>query len=164
MVASLNTSLWKQMSIPTPKNLISWQKDTTTAVHIHNFFCAIYTKSHNPNAFTQSTHNANEVLQSIHNAVTIRLIYLTRASSGTECRGEYFSGKPIFLHTPKNGPARESRDTLSLDSIISARSPKKAIFLHIIAIYLHGSQKKVISMRNRIWNSSNLHNIPYFNV
>ena len=72
--------------------------------------------------------------------------------------------KPIFLHTPKNGPARESRDTLSLDSIISARSPKKAIFLHIIAIYLHGSQKKVISMHNRIWNSPNLHNITYFNV
>ena len=27
-------------------------------------------------------------------------------------RGEYFSEKPIFLHNPKNGPARESRDTL----------------------------------------------------
>ena len=88
------------------------------------------------------------------------LLNLTQPGS----RGEYFSEKPIFLHTPKNGPARESRDTLSLDSIISARSPKKAIFLHIIAIYLHGSQKKVISMHNRIWNSPNLHNITYFNV
>ena len=85
-------------------------------------------------------------------------------SGAIDIRGEYFSEKPIFLHTPKNGPARESRDTLSLDSIISARSPKKAIFLHIIAIYLHGSQKKVISMHNRIWNSPNLHNITYFNV
>ena len=91
MVASLNTSLWKQMSIPTPKNLISWQKDTTTAVHIHKFFCAIYTKSHNTNAFIQSTRNANAVLQSIHNALTIRQIYLTQASGGTEW-------KQSFLH------------------------------------------------------------------
>ena len=54
--------------------------------------------------------------------------------------------------------------TLSLDSIISARSPKEAIFLHIVAIYLHGPQKNVISMHNRIRNSPNLHYITYFNV
>ena len=99
-------------------------------------------------------------------SLTIREAYpcFNPGKPGVNTRGEYFSEKPIFLHTPKNGPARESRDTLSLDSIISARSPKKAIFLHIIAIYLHGSQKKVISMHNRIWNSPNLHNITYFNV
>ena len=74
-------------------------------------------------------------------------------------RGEYFSKKPIFLHTPKIGPARESRDTLvpgqyyfctkpkkgnfsAHSSNISAQSPKKAIFLHIVTIYLHGPQRK----------------------
>ena len=65
--------------------------------------------------------------------------FVTNAS-----RGEYFSEKPIFLHTPKNCPARESRDTLvpgqyyfctkpkkgnfSAHRNISARTPKKCYF------------------------------------
>ena len=44
---------------------------------------------------------------------------------------------------PKNGPARVPRKAWFLDSNISARSPKKAIFLHIVVIFLHGLPKKV---------------------
>ena len=58
-------------------------------------------------------------------------------------RGEYFFQKPIFLHMPKNGPARVPRKAWFLDSNISARSPKKAIFLHIVVIFLHGLPQKV---------------------
>ena len=38
----------------------------------------------------------------------------------TWCRGVYFSKNQYFFTNPKNGPARDSRDTLSLDSNISA--------------------------------------------
>ena len=45
-----------------------------------------------------------------------------------------------FFTYPKNGPARESRYPPGtwtwVDSNISARSPKKAFFLHKVAIYL----------------------------
>ena len=47
-----------------------------------------------------------------------------------------------FFTDPKIGPARESRSPWLLASNISARSPKKAIFLHIVAIYLHRPQRK----------------------
>ena len=47
-----------------------------------------------------------------------------------------------FFTDPKNGPARESRSPWFLASNISARSPKKAIFLHIVVIFLHGPPKK----------------------
>ena len=63
-------------------------------------------------------------------------------------RGEYFSKNLYFCTNPKNGPAREPRGTLSLDSNISARTPKKAIFLHIVVIFLHGPQKKRFLMHN----------------
>ena len=46
-------------------------------------------------------------------------------------RGEYFSKNQYFFTTTKNGPARDSRDTLSLvslDSNISARTQKKGNF------------------------------------
>ena len=43
-------------------------------------------------------------------------------------RGEYFSEKPIFLHTPKNGPARESRDTLVPGQYYFCTKPKKGNF------------------------------------
>jgi len=44
---------------------------------------------------------------------------------------------------PKNGPARVPREAWFLDSDISARSRKKAIFLHIVVIFLHGFPQKV---------------------
>ena len=59
-------------------------------------------------------------------------------------RGEYFSKNQYFFTNPKNGPARDSRDTLSLDSNISARTQKKAIFLHMVVIFLHGPKKKCV--------------------
>ena len=53
-----------------------------------------------------------------------------------------------FFTDPKNGPARESRSPWFLASNISARSPKKAIFLHIAVIFLHGPPKKRDFMHN----------------
>ena len=50
---------------------------------------------------------------------------------------QYFCTPPkMALHGNPGTP-------LSMDSIISARSPKKAIFLHIIVIFLHGLPHKV---------------------
>ena len=49
---------------------------------------------------------------------------------------------------PKNGLARDSRDTLSLVSNISARTPKKAIFLHTVVIFLLGPKEKRFFMHN----------------
>ena len=70
-------------------------------------------------------------------------------SSVTACgRGEYFSKNQYFFTNPQNSPARDSRDTLSLDSNISARTPKKAIFLHVIEIFLLGSLKMHFFMHN----------------
>ena len=57
-------------------------------------------------------------------------------------RGEYFSKIEYICTYPKNGPARESSLPWFLDSNISARTPKKAIFLHIVVIFLHGTPKK----------------------
>ena len=56
--------------------------------------------------------------------------------------------KPYFFTDPKIGPARESRSPWLLASNISARSPKKAIFLHIAVIFLHGPPKKRDFMHN----------------
>ena len=56
-------------------------------------------------------------------------LYTDRA--GRPARGEYFSKNQYFFTTTKNGPARDSRDTLSLvslDSNISARTQKKGNF------------------------------------
>ena len=58
-----------------------------------------------------------------------------------ESRGEYFSKNLYFCTNPKNGPARDSRDTLSLDSNISTRTPEKVIFLHMVVIFLHGPKQ-----------------------
>ena len=43
-------------------------------------------------------------------------------------RGVYFSKNQYFFTNHKHGPARDSRDTLSLDSNISARTYKKCVF------------------------------------
>ena len=69
-----------------------------------------------------------------------------------------------FFTDPKNGPARESRSPWLLASNISARSPKKTIFLHILVIFLHGPPKKRNFMHNWIRNSLNLHYITLFIV
>ena len=80
-------------------------------------------------------------------------------------RGEYFSVKPIFLHTPKNGPARESRDTLVPGQYYFCTKPKKGNFsAHSSNISAQTPKINVISMHNRIRNSPNLHYITYFNV
>ena len=63
-------------------------------------------------------------------------------------RGEFFSKNQYFFTNPKNGPARDSRDTLSLDSDISARTQKKAIFLHMVVIFLHGPKENAFFMHN----------------
>ena len=47
-----------------------------------------------------------------------------------------------FFTRPKSGPARDSRSPWLLASNISAQSPKKAVFLHIVVIFLHGPPKK----------------------
>ena len=73
---------------------------------------------------------------------------LTDCTDCTDCRGVYFSKNQYFFTNPKNGPARDSRDTLSLDSNISARTQKKAIFLHMVVIFLHGPKKNAFSMHN----------------
>ena len=65
-------------------------------------------------------------------------------TSSGPVRGVYFSKNQYLFTNPKNGPARESRDTLSLDSNISARTQKKAIFLHMVVIFLHGPKKKCV--------------------
>ena len=61
-------------------------------------------------------------------------------------RGEYFSKIEYICTYPKNGPARESSLPWFLDSNISARTPKKAIFLHIVVIFLHGTAIKAFFM------------------
>merc|ERR1712222_277394 len=67
-----------------------------------------------------------------------------RSTTTCQSRGVYFSKNQYLFTNPKNGPARESRDTLSLDSDISARTQKKAIFLQMVVIFLHGPQKKCV--------------------
>ena len=86
-------------------------------------------------------------------------------SKGISSRGEYFSKNQYFFTSTKNGPARDSRDTLSLDSNISARTPKKAIFLHIVVIYLHGPKKKAYfyaQLNKKLAKSTLYHIIPCF--
>ena len=56
-----------------------------------------------------------------------KILYLL---SCDDTRGEYFTPKPIFLHYPKRGPAQNSKDAITRDSNISARTPKKVVFLH----------------------------------
>ena len=59
-------------------------------------------------------------------------------------RGEYFSKNEYICTYPKNGPARESSPPWYLDSNISVRTPKKAIFLHVIVvIFQHETPKSV---------------------
>ena len=70
-------------------------------------------------------------------------------------KNQYFFTPPkMALHGNPGTP-------LSLDSIISARSPKKAIFLHIVAIYLHRPQRKCYfyAQSNKKFTKSVLHNI-----
>ena len=62
----------------------------------------------------------------------------------------YNSFAEVNISPKINISSRDSRDTLSLDSNISARTPKKAIFLH-------GTPKKAFFMHNWIRNSLNLH-------
>ena len=64
----------------------------------------------------------------------------------TASRGEYFSEKPIFLHIPQKWPCTGIQVPPGtwtwVDSNISARSPKKAFFLHKVAIYLSARTPK----------------------
>ena len=70
-------------------------------------------------------------------AKQIDLNHLEIVKSSVWVRGVYFSKNQYFFTNPKNGHARDSRDTLSLDSNISARTQKKAIFLYMVVIFLH---------------------------
>ena len=105
MVATLNTSLWEYIFIPILQNLISWQRDTPTGVYIHLYppICAIYSKSHNPNAFTQSTHNANAFLQCKHNAGAIRQYIPDEQSAGPSENNCKSSGQS-WIRTVQNRP------------------------------------------------------------
>ena len=66
-----------------------------------------------------------------------------------------------FFTDPTNGRARDSRSPWFLCSNISAQSPKKAIFLHKVVIFLHGPPKKTFfyaQLNNKLAKSA-LHNI-----
>ena len=57
-------------------------------------------------------------------------------------RGEYLSKNEYICTYPKNGPTRESSTPWFLDTNISARTPKIAIFLHKVVIFLLGPKEK----------------------
>ena len=74
------------------------------------------------------------------------LAILTSKLVDTETEVNISPKNQYFFTPPKMALHRNPGTPLSLDSNISARSPKKAIFLHIVTtvvIFLHGLPKKV---------------------
>ena len=63
----------------------------------------MYTKSHNPNAFTQSTHNANAFLQCKHNAGAIRQ-YIPHEQSAGPSENNCESSGQSWIRTVQNRP------------------------------------------------------------
>ena len=64
-------------------------------------------------------------------------IFLQKKVANLKCTEVNISPKYQYFFTdPKDGPVRESRSPWFLASNIFAQSPKRAIFLHIVVIFL----------------------------
>ena len=93
---------------------------------------------------------------------------ITPAGSAWSCSTVLSTQRWIFLrktnissHTPNMALHGNPGPPWYPDSNISARSPKKAIFLHIVAIYLHRPQRKCYfyAQSNKKFTKSALYNI-----